>query len=156
GADRSAAAGAGGAAAARGQRRRPRCRAFHAGRASRRVDGDLQRGDRWFRQRTSRALACSTRGTAMKILLITPLDYRTYDNIEHYMARFYRDQGDDLTVLSKLMNRNPSVWSMMRETVTCSGARRSIDGIEVVFVDPLFNYYAGLGRSIEANIGPGA
>src|ERR1700676_730017 len=86
----------------------------------------------------------------MRILMITPLDYTTFDNIEHYMVRYYRDCGDQVTMMSKTMNRSTSFRAMVWQTVTCTSARRRADGFELILVDPLFNYYAGLRRSIEA------
>lgn len=85
----------------------------------------------------------------MKIVLVTPLDYTTFDNIEHYMVRYYVERGDDVTVISKVMNRSTAPLAMLWQTVSCTSRRERREGFDVLYVDPLFNYYAGLRRAAE-------
>ena len=92
----------------------------------------------------------------MKIILATPLDYTTFDNIEHYMVRYYVERGDEVTVISKVMNRSTSPLAMISQTVFCTSRRVRADGFDILYVDPMFNYYAGLRRAAETQTGNGA
>lgn len=85
----------------------------------------------------------------MRIILATPLDYTTFDNIEHHMVRYYVERGDEVTVISKVMNRSTSPLAMIWQTVSCTSRRVRGDGFDVLYVDPMFNYYAGLRRAAE-------
>ncbi len=85
----------------------------------------------------------------MRILFVTPLDYeRRPNNREHHLVRHCRARGWEVTVLSKAGHQSRAPRDLLSDALSFRVEERCVGGTRLVRLDPLFNYFGGLGVSL--------
>lgn len=90
-----------------------------------------------------------------RVLIITMTDYDAYSN-DHDRLKYYVPDGGRAALLYKTMNHSARLWDMLCDSVTLRVAQRRTGDIDLVAVDPLFNYRAGIRSNREAGAAAGS
>ncbi len=83
------------------------------------------------------------------VAIVTLVDYDTMFN-DHDRIAYYAPPGGRLAIIYKRINRSSTLWALLRDTCTMRCTKRVEGNLDLIAVDPPFNYFAGLRVNAES------